>query len=336
MALSIDTPAPAELQEQPARRGLRRGARHCARLASARAARAGSRSSSVLLRRRSSRARSSGAAGPGRCGCSAASCSSLGALFALAAGLGLGPALTPMPRPSGRGELVVSGPYAVVRHPIYSGVAAAALGFSVLVSSWWSLGVSLLARRLPPLQGDARGGVADRALPGLSGVHAAGAAPPDSLAHLIRSNAASARSSSSAREGGGHLDPQPRRPLRHDREAEARDEDALLEQPLAEADRVGGLADDDRDDRPLARERVEAELDEAPAEVVACSRAGARSAPARARAPRARPARCRRPSAAARSRRAAAGSAARAGRTPLRSRRRSRRPLRRAPCRACR
>jgi protein-S-isoprenylcysteine O-methyltransferase Ste14 len=69
----------------------------------------------------------------------------LGALFALAAGLGLGPALTPMPRPSGRGELVVSGPYAVVRHPIYSGVAAAAMGFSVLVSSWWSLGVSLLA-----------------------------------------------------------------------------------------------------------------------------------------------------------------------------------------------
>lgn len=68
----------------------------------------------------------------------------LGVLFALAAGRGLGPALTPMPHPSARGELVVSGPYAVVRHPIYSGVAAGAVGFSVLVSSWWSLGVSLL------------------------------------------------------------------------------------------------------------------------------------------------------------------------------------------------
>ncbi|MGZ4381959.1 MAG: methyltransferase family protein [Gaiellaceae bacterium] len=68
----------------------------------------------------------------------------LGALFALAAARGLGPALTPLPRPSGKGELVVSGPYAVVRHPIYSGVATAAVGFSVLVSSWWSLGASLL------------------------------------------------------------------------------------------------------------------------------------------------------------------------------------------------
>jgi protein-S-isoprenylcysteine O-methyltransferase Ste14 len=68
----------------------------------------------------------------------------LGALFAVAAARGLGPALTPFPRPSGSGELVVAGPYAVVRHPIYSGVAVAAAGFSVLVSSWWSLGASLL------------------------------------------------------------------------------------------------------------------------------------------------------------------------------------------------
>ena len=68
----------------------------------------------------------------------------LGALFAVAAARGLGPALTPLPRPSGKGELVVSGPYAVVRHPIYSGVATAAVGFSVLVSSWWSLGASVL------------------------------------------------------------------------------------------------------------------------------------------------------------------------------------------------
>jgi len=68
----------------------------------------------------------------------------LGALFAIAAARGLGPALTPLPRPSGKGELVVSGPYAIVRHPIYSGVAVAAAGFSVLVSSWWSLGASLL------------------------------------------------------------------------------------------------------------------------------------------------------------------------------------------------
>jgi protein-S-isoprenylcysteine O-methyltransferase Ste14 len=68
----------------------------------------------------------------------------MGALFAIAAARGLGPAMTPFPRPLAEGELVVSGAYAVVRHPIYSGVAAAAAGFSVLFSSWWSLAVSLV------------------------------------------------------------------------------------------------------------------------------------------------------------------------------------------------
>ncbi len=68
----------------------------------------------------------------------------MGALFAVAAVRGLGPAMTPFPRPLADGALVISGPYAVVRHPIYSGVAAAAAGFSVLVSSWWSLAASLV------------------------------------------------------------------------------------------------------------------------------------------------------------------------------------------------
>ncbi len=68
----------------------------------------------------------------------------LGVLFATTALFRLGPAMTPLPRPLERGELVVSGPYAVVRHPVYSGVAVAAAGFSVLFSSWWSLGFSLL------------------------------------------------------------------------------------------------------------------------------------------------------------------------------------------------
>jgi protein-S-isoprenylcysteine O-methyltransferase Ste14 len=68
----------------------------------------------------------------------------LGLLFATTAVLRLGPAMTPLPRPLARGELVESGPYAVVRHPVYSGLAVAAAGLSVLFSSWWSLGVSLL------------------------------------------------------------------------------------------------------------------------------------------------------------------------------------------------
>lgn len=68
----------------------------------------------------------------------------MGGLIAVAAARGLGPAMTALPKPSSKGALIVSGPYAVVRHPIYSGVAAAAAGFSVLVSSWWSLAASLL------------------------------------------------------------------------------------------------------------------------------------------------------------------------------------------------
>src|SRR5512146_170200 len=57
---------------------------------------------------------------------------------------------------------------------------------------------------------------------------------------------------------GGHLDADPRGALRYDRVAEAGDEDALLEQALREADRERGLADDDRHDRALARDRPEA------------------------------------------------------------------------------
>ena len=68
----------------------------------------------------------------------------LGLLFAVAAVRSLGPAMTVLPRPKSGGGLVVAGPYAVVRHPVYSGVAAAAAGASVLCSSWWSLGATAL------------------------------------------------------------------------------------------------------------------------------------------------------------------------------------------------
>jgi len=57
------------------------------------------------------------------------------AAIALAVGA-LGRYLTPFPRPSAKARLCRSGVYAVVRHPIYSGIVLAAIGWSLL---WLSL-----------------------------------------------------------------------------------------------------------------------------------------------------------------------------------------------------
>lgn len=51
----------------------------------------------------------------------------------------LGGALTPTPVPLTDARLRTEGPYRVVRHPIYSGILVAGLGFVLLVGSWWSL-----------------------------------------------------------------------------------------------------------------------------------------------------------------------------------------------------
>ena len=63
-------------------------------------------------------------------------------------------------------------------------------------------------------------------------------------------------------EGRGHLHADTCGALRHDRIAEARHEHALVEQALGERYRLGGLADDDRDDRRVAVERRVPGLDE--------------------------------------------------------------------------
>jgi protein-S-isoprenylcysteine O-methyltransferase Ste14 len=64
--------------------------------------------------------------------------SAVGAVLALCGGglavwaaRSLGPALTPFPRPAASGELVETGPYRRVRHPIYAG--------GILFFSGWSL-----------------------------------------------------------------------------------------------------------------------------------------------------------------------------------------------------
>lgn len=55
----------------------------------------------------------------------------LGALLAIAAGLRLGPSLTPTPVPTDNGRLTTNGLYRLSRHPIYSGVLAIVAGIVV-------------------------------------------------------------------------------------------------------------------------------------------------------------------------------------------------------------
>jgi protein-S-isoprenylcysteine O-methyltransferase Ste14 len=51
---------------------------------------------------------------------------------------------TPMTRKD-EPELVTSGPYGIVRHPIYAGILLAGLGTAVALSWWWLAAVALAA-----------------------------------------------------------------------------------------------------------------------------------------------------------------------------------------------
>ena len=65
----------------------------------------------------------------------------LGLVLGLAASRRLGSALTPTPVPITQAGLRTEGIYAVLRHPIYSAVLLAALGFTVIMGTWWTVGV---------------------------------------------------------------------------------------------------------------------------------------------------------------------------------------------------
>lgn len=60
----------------------------------------------------------------------------LGVVVALAAGRGLGRALTPLPIPRADGQLVTTGVFRFVRHPIYSGLLLIGAGLAVWGASW--------------------------------------------------------------------------------------------------------------------------------------------------------------------------------------------------------
>lgn len=64
-----------------------------------------------------------------------------GLVLGLAASRRLGSALTPTPVPIAQAGLRTDGIYAVVRHPIYSAVLLAALGFTVIMGTWWTVTV---------------------------------------------------------------------------------------------------------------------------------------------------------------------------------------------------
>jgi protein-S-isoprenylcysteine O-methyltransferase Ste14 len=61
-----------------------------------------------------------------------------GALF-VAGLVRLGPGLTPLPYPKDGAELVQTGPFAVVRHPIYAGGLVLAFGWALYVQGWLTL-----------------------------------------------------------------------------------------------------------------------------------------------------------------------------------------------------
>ena len=66
-----------------------------------------------------------------------------GAGLSVAGVLRLGGNLTPLPYPKDGSVLVDTGPYAIVRHPIYSGLVIGALGWGLWLNSWLTLGFAL-------------------------------------------------------------------------------------------------------------------------------------------------------------------------------------------------
>jgi len=68
----------------------------------------------------------------------------IGGLLSLAGVFRLGPNLTPLPYPKDEATLVETGPYQLVRHPIYSGLILAAFGWALWVNGWLTLGYAAL------------------------------------------------------------------------------------------------------------------------------------------------------------------------------------------------
>ena len=68
----------------------------------------------------------------------------IAALCGLAGLISLGRNLTPFPRPSAKTQLVRHGIYGWIRHPLYTSVMCAAIGWSLVWQSWPALSASLV------------------------------------------------------------------------------------------------------------------------------------------------------------------------------------------------
>ena len=67
----------------------------------------------------------------------------LGGLLTAAGFFSLGTNLAVLPRPKEKARLVETGAYRLVRHPIYSGIFFAALGWGLWLESWLVIGYAL-------------------------------------------------------------------------------------------------------------------------------------------------------------------------------------------------
>jgi protein-S-isoprenylcysteine O-methyltransferase Ste14 len=67
-----------------------------------------------------------------------------GILLLATAMIRLGPNLTAVPYPKDDGTLIETGPYRLVRHPIYCGFILIALGWALLVHGWLTVGYAII------------------------------------------------------------------------------------------------------------------------------------------------------------------------------------------------
>ena len=85
--------------------------------------------------------------------------------------LDLGRNLTPVPRPRTDAQLVETGIYSLVRHPIYGGIIVTAFGWALVATSLLTLAAGAPPGGLLRSQVAPRGGLADRPLRGLPDLH---------------------------------------------------------------------------------------------------------------------------------------------------------------------